>query len=153
MPSRVVIEDFLSQHRIAFVGASREPSSFANAVYRHLRDGGRELVPIHRDAPTVEGDRAYGSVRDIPGPIDGLVVMLPAGPALSVVLEAIDAGVPRIWLHRGTGKGAVSPQAVEACRRAGVAVVDGACPMMFAGPVGFVHKLHRVISGRKVLAA
>jgi predicted CoA-binding protein len=152
MPSRIVIEDFLAQHRIAFVGASREPKQFANSVYRHLRDGGRELVPIHREAPTVDGDRAYVSVRDLPQPVDGLVVMLPPGPALDVVLEAIDAGVPRIWLHRGAGQGAVSSEAVEACHRAGVAVVDGACPMMFATPVGFVHQLHRVISGRRIAA-
>ncbi len=152
MPSRAVIEDFLGQRRLAFVGVSREPKQFANSVYRHLRDGGRDLVPIHREAPTIEGDRAYASVRDIPGPVDGLVVMLPAAPALEVVLQAIDSGVPRIWLHRGAGQGAVSPQAVEACRRAGVAVVDGACPMMFAAPVGFVHKLHRVISGRRIAA-
>lgn len=152
MPCRAVIEEFLAHRRIAFVGASRDTKAFANTVYRHLRDGGRELVPVHRSAAAIEGDPAYARLRDVPGTLDGVVVMLPADAALEVVLEAIDAGVPRVWLHRGGGKGAVSDEAVDACRRAGVAVVDGACPLMFVAPVGFVHKLHRFVAGRRTAA-
>ncbi len=57
-----------------------------------------------------------------------------------------------VWLHRGVGTGAVSERAVELCREAGVAVVDGACPLMFAEPVGAFHKLHRMISRRRIAA-
>jgi predicted CoA-binding protein len=152
MPSRAVIEDFLDQRRIAFVGASRDPRQFANGVYRRLRSDGRELVPVHPDVPDVEGDTAYAHLRDVPGPVDGVVVMLPPDRALEVTLEAIDAGVPRVWLHRGAGQGSVSDEAVAACRRAGVAVVDGACPMMFVRPVGFVHRVHRLLAGRRIAA-
>jgi predicted CoA-binding protein len=150
--SKTVIEDFLAQRHLAFVGASRDPKQFGNAVYRHLRDGGRTLYPVHPEAAAIEGDNAFARVTDVPDPVDGIVVMVKPDAAAQVVREAIQRGVPRVWLHRGVGTGAVSERAVELCREAGVAVVDGACPLMFAEPVGAFHKLHRLISHRRIAA-
>lgn len=65
--------------------------------------------------------------------------MVPPGAAVGVVHQCAEAGIPRVWL----GLGAVSPEAVRLCREEGIAVVDGACPMMFAEPVGFAHRCHR----------
>ncbi|MGD9705602.1 MAG: CoA-binding protein [Acidimicrobiia bacterium] len=152
MPSRTVIEEFLTQRHLAFVGASRDPKQFANAVYRHLREGGREMYPVHPIAADIEGDLVYARLADVPDPVDGVVVMVKPDAAEQVVQDAIARGVPRVWLHRGVGNGAVTERAVELCREAGVAVVDGACPMMFAEPVGAFHRLHRLISGRRIAA-
>jgi hypothetical protein len=49
------------------------------------------------------------------------------------------AGVRQIWFHQG----AESPAALEACRELGLDAVHGECILMFAGPVGSVHKFHR----------
>ena len=152
MPSKTVIEEFLAQPHIAFVGASRDPKQFGNVVYRHLRDGGRTLYPVHPEAAEIEGDTAFTRLADVPEPVDGVVVMVKPLAAEQVVRDAIDRGVPRIWLHRGVGTGAVSDRAVELCREAGVPVVDGACPLMFAEPVGAFHKLHRLISHHRIAA-
>ncbi|MCF7798193.1 MAG: CoA-binding protein, partial [Candidatus Marinimicrobia bacterium] len=56
-----------------------------------------------------------------------------------VVQQAIDAGVPRVWMHRSFGN-SVSEKAVQMCRENGITVIPGACPMMFAEPVDFGHK-------------
>ncbi len=153
MPSRSVIQEFLDQRHVAVVGVSRDTKQFANAVYRHLRAGGRTLYPVNAAAPDeLEGDRAYQRLADVPDPVDGVVVMVPASTAADVVREAIARGVPRVWLHRGAGSGAVSDEAVELCRQHAVAVVDGACPMMFAEPVGAVHRVHRFFLRRKLAA-
>jgi uncharacterized protein len=100
----------------------------------------------------LEGDASYARLADVPNPADGVLVMVPAEAAIGVVLEAIDRGVPRVWLHRGVGKCSVSPEAVEKCRAHGVAVVDGACPLMFEQPVRGVHHLHRLFSGGRLAA-
>jgi predicted CoA-binding protein len=152
MPSRATIDEVLAQSDLAFVGVSRDPKQFANAVYRHLRDGGRVMHPIHRDAERIEGDPAVPSVADLPDGVGAIVVMLPADDALEVVRQAIDRGIPRVWLHRGIGRGADSPEAVAACREAGVAVVDGACPLMFVEPVGGFHRFHRALAHRRIAA-
>lgn len=154
MPSREVIEDFLAQKHIAVVGVSRDTKQFANAVYRRLREGGRVLYPVNRTAEgaPIEGDISYPRLADVPDPIDAVLVMVPAAAAAEVVEQAIGRGIPRVWLHRGAGPGSVSPGAVELCRASGVSVVEGACPLMFEPPVKGVHKLHRLISGRRIAA-
>ncbi len=151
MPTRTVVEDFLDQKHVAFVGASRDPKQFANSVYRLLRDQGREMYPVHRDPKVgrVEGDPTYHSLADVPDPVDGVVVMVPPSGVDEVVRDALARGIPRVWLHRGAGQGSVTPTAVELCREHGVPVVDGACPFMFAAPHG-LHRLHAFVSANRV---
>lgn len=154
MPTRKDIDDFLAQDHLAVVGVSRDRRQFPNAVYRRLRAGGRTLYPVNVSAggAPLEGDPSFPSLADVPDPLDGVLVMVPASVSADVVRQALDRGVRRLWLHRGAGQGAVSPDAVELCRRAGVTVVDGACPLMFEPPVRGVHRLHRALAGRRVAA-
>ncbi|HEX5613916.1 MAG TPA: CoA-binding protein [Acidimicrobiia bacterium] len=152
MPSRDVVDEFLAQRHVAFVGVSRNSKEFANSVYRHLRDTGRTMYPVHVTAPTIEGDPAFRTLADVPEPLDGVVVMVPSAAMVAVVQDAIDRGVTRVWLHRGLGQGPVPTEAVERCRAHGVAVVDGACPLMFADPVGSFHKVHRFFARRRFAA-
>ncbi len=143
MPDLALISDFLAQPRLAFAGASRDSTQFANSVYRELRSHGHTMLPVHPSAASVEGDAAVASASDVALRVDGIVVMLPPAAALRVVREAVDAGVPRVWLHKGVGTSAVSAEAVQYCRDHAVEVVDGACPLMFLEPVARVHRFHR----------
>jgi uncharacterized protein len=136
-------EEFLMHPRLAVVGASDDPKNFGRTIYTELRDHGYQPVAVHPTAATVAGDPAHRAVADVPGPLDGAVVMVPGAAAADVVRECLAAGVPRIWLFKGAGRGAVSEEAVRLCDEAGVPVVAGACPMMFLEPVTWFHRLHR----------
>lgn len=113
MPSMHAIEHFLAQEHLAFVGASRDSRQFANSIYRHLRAGGRTMSPVNRNpgVTTIEGDRCYERLTDVPDPVDGVVVMVPAQDAAGVVRDAVQRGIPRVWLHRGLGPNSVSAEA------------------------------------------
>lgn len=152
MPSRSVIEDFLAQRHVAVVGVSREKKQFANAVAAQLRRGGRTVYPVNSHTDTIDGEHCYRSLAVVPDPLEGVLVMVPAEAAVEVVRACIARGVPRVWLHRGAGPGAPSPEAVELCHEAGITVVDGACPMMFADPVGWFHKTHRFFARGRLAA-
>jgi predicted CoA-binding protein len=154
MPDRKTIEDFLSQRYFAFVGVSRDSNQFANSVYRILRENGRTFYPVNAAAngQLLEGDPSYRTLGDVPDPVDGVMVMVPASQAADIVREAIERGIPRAWLHRGAGQGSVSEEAVSLCREAGIAVVDGACPLMYEEPVLGIHRLHRWLLGRQIAA-
>ena len=65
MVSIEVIDDFLAQRRLAFVGASSDPKEFSASVYRELKRHGYELVPVNPHATEVDGDDCYASVRDL----------------------------------------------------------------------------------------
>ncbi|HEX8207906.1 MAG TPA: CoA-binding protein [Solirubrobacteraceae bacterium] len=130
---REAADEFLAQRRIAVAGVSRDPKQPANLIYRRLRDHGHDVFAVNPHAGEVEGDRCYASVADLPGPVDGVVVVTPPEASAGIVDECAAAGVPRVWLHRGLGPGSLSDEAVERGRAQGMRVIPGGCPNMF-GP-------------------
>lgn len=153
MPSRQVIDDFLEQRHLAFVGVSRNPKEFANSVYRHLQCDDRTLYPVNAKADgDIEGDPCFATLGDVPDPVDGVIIMVPHDEVLAVVQEAVLRGIPRVWLHRGAGQGPVPADAVALAHEHGLSVVDGACPLMFAPPVHGIHRLHRGLVRHRIEA-
>lgn len=151
MPSTASIDRFLQGERLAIVGVSRNPKAFPNAVLRELRVRGYEVFPVNDKTDEVDGVRCYRTVAELPD-VDGVIVMVPAAGAAEVVAQCADRGVERVWLHRGSGPGSVSDEAVETARAAGIDVVDGACPLMFLSDTGWIHRLHRRFVGRRIAA-
>jgi predicted CoA-binding protein len=138
------VHAFLAGRRLAVVGASDSPQNFGRTIYEELRDHGYEVVAVHPTAATVQGDPCHPDLGSVPGTIDGVVVMVPKDRSAEVVRAAIDRGVEHVWLFKGAGgASAVSDEAVALCEEHGVAVVVGACPLMFLEPVGAIHRIHR----------
>jgi uncharacterized protein len=139
-----VPQEFLAQRRIAVVGASDAKDSFGGTIYQELRDHGHDPVAVNPSADTVRGDPCYPDLASVPGDLDGVIVMVHRDRAADVVRDCVAKGVPRVWLFKGVGgAGAVSEEAVELCREHGIAVVPGACPLMFLEPVAWFHRVHR----------
>jgi predicted CoA-binding protein len=136
------IEDFLAQHRIAFVGLSSDDKDFSHAVYKEMKERGYELVPVHPTAERLEDQPVYAKVADIEGQIDGALLMVPAAASAELVDQCADAGIPRVWLHRGVGPGAVSDEAIARAKERGLALVAGQCPLMFLRDAAWFHRLH-----------
>lgn len=154
MPSKQIIDRFLAQEHLAFVGVSRNPKEFANTVYRRLRDDGRTMYPVNGAAggTPIEGVPSFRQLADVPDPVEGVVIMVPGNRVTDTVRDAIARGIPRVWLHRGIGQGPVPADAVELCREHDVEVVDGACPLMFDDPVSGFHRFHRFFVRRRFAA-
>lgn len=141
---RATVDDFLSGHRFAVVGASADEKNFGTTVLRALKDHGYEVVAVHPSDTEVAGEAAYPDVASVPGELDGVIVMVRAEPAVGVVEQCAERGVDKVWLFRGLGgDGATSDESVRRCHDLGLDVVAGACPMMFLEPVAWVHRLHR----------
>ncbi len=139
--------EFLSQDRIAVAGVSRDPKQSANLNYRRLRAKGYEVFAVNPNADEVEGDRCYHTLREIPGGVEAVLVFTPPGAAAAVVQECAQLHVSRVWLHRAFGEGSVSPEAIAIARREGIALIDGACPLMFIGGADPGHLCMRFILG------
>lgn len=137
--------EFLSHRRIAVAGVSRGKPDAANYIYRKLRDSGYETFAVNPAADQVEGDACYHTVVEIPGGVDGVVVVTHPAAAPAVVADCAAAGVRRVWIHRAIGAGSLSAQAVAACETAGIAVIAGGCPMMFLEPVDVGHRCMRAV--------
>jgi predicted CoA-binding protein len=140
------VREFLRLRHLAVVGASNNPGNFGNTIYRELRAHDYEVVPVNPNAVVVEGDRCYPDLASVPGPIDGVVVMVSGDKAADVVRDCVPRGIKWVWLFKGIGgSGAVSDEALDLCRHDGIHVVAGACPLMFLEPVRGFHRAHRAV--------
>ena len=81
------IQRLLGPRSVAVVGASREPPGVGHAVLRHLLGGDFHgpVYPVHPEARSIAGVRAYPTVLDIPDDVDLAVVALPAESVLEIV--------------------------------------------------------------------
>jgi uncharacterized protein len=137
------VEDFLKSGRLAVAGVSRSGSQPANHIFRRLAASGYDVVPVNPGADRVEGARCYPDVRAVPGGLGGVVVVTPPASSADVVRACAERGVRQVWLHRSVGQGSASAEAVAACADAGIACIQGGCPLMFCEPVDVFHRCMR----------
>jgi predicted CoA-binding protein len=138
--------NFLSCKRVAVTGVSRKPESHgSNVVYKRLRDRGYEVFAVNPNADTVEGDRSFHSVAEVPGGVDAVVIGTAPERAEATVRECDDLGIKQVWMHRSFGGGSVCDGATVYGREHGMTVIDGGCPLMFEPTADLGHKVMRFV--------
>jgi len=138
------VNDFLAQKRIAVAGVSRTPGTHgANAVYQRLRERGYQVFAVNPNATQVEGDTCYPDLRAIPGGVDGVVIATAPARAESIVKQCGELGISRVWMHHGPAQTSASSAATDYCRKNGIAVIPGGCPLMYAPTSDGVHRCMR----------
>ncbi len=80
---------------IAVVGASRDPSSIGNMVFRNILSANFNgtVYPINPQAVSVNGIKAYSSASELPEPVDLAVIAVRAEKVQKVAEELIQKGV------------------------------------------------------------
>jgi uncharacterized protein len=142
MNSKILVNEFIAQKTIALVGVSQNKRKFGNSIHNELKKKGFEILPVHPKLEDVAGDKCYPSLSALPGEIDYLIVSVAPEKTLSVVEEAINAGIKKIWIQRGSQ----SLDAIKFCKENNIDVVSGECILMFAEPAMFIHRAHRWIN-------
>jgi len=145
MSSMSTVRDFLAQKRIAVVGVSQDPKDFSRGLLRTLRERGYDAVAVNPKLQSADGAPCFANLAAVAPPVDGVLVMTSPAVTDQVVQECAALHIPRVWLYRAGGQGAVSPQAVEFCEDHGIAVVPGECPYMFFSGEHWFHRLHGFI--------
>jgi len=130
-------DDFVAQKTLAVVGVSRT-RGFGNTLLRHLRQRGYRVFPVNSQTDTVEGERCYRRLDELPEPVAGVVAVVPPAETKNVVADCARLGIKHLWMQQG----AESDEAVAQCREKGIAAVPGQCLMMHTG-AGFPHSIHR----------
>lgn len=143
MNSKKVVEDFLSQKKIAVVGVSRKKTKFGNAIYKELKQKGYNVFPVNPNMQTFEGDTCYSDLKSIPDKADAVIINIPPLQAEKVVREANQAGIKKVWLQQGSQ----SESALKYCEENGIDCVSNECILMFAQPLAFIHRAHKWIWG------
>lgn len=139
MNSKVDVDDFLAQKKWAVVGVSRKRSKSGNMIYRELKKKGYHVFAVNPKADTIENDPCYKDLKSLPEKVDGAVLIVPPQITEKAVKVAAEVGISRIWMQQGTQ----SDEAINFCKENNITVIANECVLMFAKPVGGIHKLHR----------
>lgn len=135
----MLVQRFVAGKTLAIVGASATGRGFGSAAYKELKARGYRVLAVHPSASAIHGDPCWPSLAELPERVERLLVSVKPDLAGRVVRDAAAAGVRQIWFQQG----AESPAALETCRELGLEAVHGECILMFAEPVGSIHKVHR----------
>jgi uncharacterized protein len=145
MSSLQVIQDFLSQKRLAVVGVSRHSKDFSLALFRELHERGYEVVPVNPAAEEIDEKPCFARLQAIHPPVDGALLMTSPAVTSTVVRDCAEAGIKRVWMYRAGGAGAASPEAIKYYKEHGIAVIPGECPFMFFPEAGWFHRFHGML--------
>lgn len=118
------IERVLREFRtLAVVGLSRDPSKAAHAIPARLQRSGFRVIPVNPFVADVLGEKAYPSLRDVPEPIEVVLVFRPSEDAPAIARDAVAIGAKALWLQQGI----VSAQARQIAESAGLLYVEDRC--------------------------
>jgi len=127
------------------VGMSREPGNISIALFEEMCRRGYDVFPVNPNVQEILGRPCFVRVQDIEPLVDGAILMTTPEVTEIVVRDCAAAGIRRVWMYCGIGKGAVSPQAVQFCQQRGIQVVPGECPFLFWQGAAGMHRVHGLI--------
>jgi predicted CoA-binding protein len=145
MTSMQEIHDFLDLKRFAFVGVSRQPKDFSRALFREFLARGYQAVPVNPDADEIDGQPCFARLQEIQPPVEGVLFMTAPAVTDTLVRDCADAGIKRVWMFRGGGKGAATADAINFCESHGIPVIPGECPFMYLPGGAWYHRFHGLV--------
>jgi acetate---CoA ligase (ADP-forming) len=94
------VRRFLAPASIAIVGASGDETVVSGRPLVLLRQHGYTgpIYPVNPRHQEISGLPCYASVKDIPGPVDLALVVVPAARVPAVIADCRDAGVPAAYV-------------------------------------------------------
>jgi uncharacterized protein len=130
------IGDILGSARVfAFVGASANTSRPSYFAMKYLLGKGYTIVPVNPGTAGKEilGQKVYGSLAEVPAPVDVVDIFRASDAALGITREAIGLkdkhGLTTIWMQLGVR----NDKAAAEAEAAGLKVVMNRCPKIEYG--------------------
>jgi len=96
---------------VAVIGASSDRRKFGNRALRAYVQQGFQVLAINPNETEVEGFKTYGSVLDVPGPIDMATFYVPPVIGERVIDEVAKKGIAEVWLNPGAESDALIARA------------------------------------------
>jgi hypothetical protein len=120
------VSEAVNERVWAVVGASNDRAKFGNRIFRDLRAAGYTVYPVNPRASTVEGDKAYPSLQDLPEVPAVVDVVVPAAVGARIAEDARAVGAAFFWLQPG----AESPDLISTATDLGLMVIHDRCAMV-----------------------
>jgi len=152
-PDNLIRSILQTTKRIALVGASANPARPSWIVIKYLKERDFEVVPVNPGLAGQEilGLPVYGSLSDIPEPVDMVEIFRNSESAGAIVDEALalDTLPKVIWMQLSVR----NEEAAARAERKGVTVIMNRCPKIefgrLSGEIAWQGINSRVLSAKK----
>jgi hypothetical protein len=108
---------------IAVVGLSSNPMRASFGVSEYMQRKGYRIIPVNPNERSVLGEKAYGSLADVPEQIDIVDVFRRSEFVSALADDVIRLKIPALWLQEGV----VHEPSAKKARDAGIVVVMDRC--------------------------
>ena len=123
-PTEIELRQLLDTSRtIAMVGASSNPAKPSHEIMKGLLAAGFTVIPVNPAETEVLGQPAYGTLEEIPVPVDIVNVFRRPEQTPEIADAAVKIGAKALWLQTGI----VSEEAERRAVAGGLAVVMDRC--------------------------
>ena len=134
MATAMTCEEFLSHKKLALVRLSAQSPVMGAKMDDELRPKGYDVSVVYLSAGPSDA-----TLDDVKDKVEGAIIAVPKARCGDAVKEAIEAGIPRLWLQAGCD----SPEALALAEANGIPAISKACVLMYAQPVQSIHGFHR----------
>jgi uncharacterized protein len=114
-----------SSQVVAMVGESNDHYYTSFQVAQYLKEMGYTVYPVNPTIQSVESDRSYASLAEVPEPIDIVDVFRAPNHLDKIVNEAIAVGAKTLWAQLGVISSDQEPE--RRAKNAGLKVVSNRC--------------------------
>ncbi len=96
-----MMDKFFESKSVAVIGASTNPKKDGNIILQNIinSDYTGDIYPVNPGADEVLGLKAYPSLLDIPGPVDLVVIIIPAQLCVQAVADCAKKGVKAVVIE------------------------------------------------------
>jgi len=129
--SRASLNTFFNPKSVAVIGASTTPGKLGYVAVENLIQLGYpgKIYPINPKADKIQGLKTYPNIKDVPGPIDVGLVLVPAEAVIPVLKECVEKGIKHTVIIAGgfsevDEKGAKMQQEIaDIARKSGMRII------------------------------
>ena len=111
---------------IALVGATDNESKYGHTIFLDLKRKGYRVYPVNLRRDTVQGEKAYSKLADIPEPPTIVNFVIPPRFTLHVLKQCLELGLMNVFIQPG----AESPEVMEFVQENGFNYLANACIMV-----------------------
>ena len=92
---------------IAIVGATEDPSKYGYVIYKDLKLKGLTVYPVNSNRSSVDGDKAFKRLEDIPQRPTIVNIGVPPEVTSDILQQCLDLELTNVWLQPGAESPAV----------------------------------------------
>ncbi|MCB1193458.1 MAG: CoA-binding protein [Leptospiraceae bacterium] len=126
MKKNVLDQLKLDDPKIAIIGATNDSKKYGNKIYKDLKNKGYSVYGINNKATTIDGDKAYHTIKDLGFSPDIINVVVHPKIGLEIIKSACEMNLDNFWLQPG----AESDEIIEYLEKMDKSFLSHSCVMV-----------------------